>query len=166
MAQPYRTFNSYLREIFGTRVYRVPLDAGFTCPNRNGQRAFGGCTFCDERGAGAPTINSRASIEAQLASGIESSRRRFGAGKFLAYFQAFSNTYAPEAVLRSLYDAALEHPDVVGLCLGTRPDCVPDNVLDLIEQYSHRTLLWLELGLQSAFNNTLTLINRGHTAEE
>lgn len=166
MDRPYRTFNTYLRETFGQRVYRVPLDAGFTCPNRDGTRAFGGCTFCDDRGSGAPTIKSELALREQLQEGIARIRRRFRAKKFLAYLQAFSNTYAPEAVLRSLYDTALEHEDVVGLAIGTRPDCLPDNVLDLIAQYAKRTFVWLEVGLQSAFDQTLASVNRGHTAAE
>lgn len=166
MTDRYRTFNNYLLETFGARVYRVPVDAGFTCPNRDGTRAFGGCTFCDDRGSGAPTIKAELSVREQLASGIERIRRRFKAEKFLAYFQAFSNTYAPEAVLRSIYDTALENPQISGLIIGTRPDCVPDNVLDLIAEYDKRTFVWLELGLQSAFDQTLEKINRGHTVEE
>jgi radical SAM protein (TIGR01212 family) len=162
----YRTFNNYLREYFKARVYRVPIDAGFTCPNQDGVKAFGGCTFCDERGSGAPTIDSRLSVKQQLESGIERIRNRFKATKFLAYFQAFTNTYAPEGVLRALYDIALENKDVVGLCIGTRPDCLPDNILDLLAEYHSKTFLWLEIGLQSSFDRTLSLINRGHTAEE
>src|SRR6185295_14469998 len=146
MTHPYRTFNRFLTETFGARVYRVPLDAGFTCPNRDGSRAFGGCTFCDDRGSGAPTIDARLSLKNQLSEGIARIRRRYGAKKFLAYFQAFSNTYAPEAALKNLYDAALEEEDVVGLCIGTRPDCVPDNVLDLLADYAKKTFVWLELG--------------------
>lgn len=166
MDRPYLTFNNYLKSVFGTRVYRVPLDAGFTCPNRDGTRAFGGCTFCDDRGSGAPTINAQLSVSRQLAEGIQRIRRRFRAKKFLAYFQAFSNTYAPEGVLRALYDTALAHPDVVGLCIGTRPDCVPDNILDTLSEYDRNSFVWLELGLQSAFDRTLATINRGHTAGE
>lgn len=162
----YRTFNNYLREYFRARVYRVPIDAGFTCPNQDGSRAFGGCTFCDERGSGAPTIDNRLSVKAQLESGIERIRERFKATKFLAYFQAFTNTYAPEGVLKALYDVALENKDVVGLCIGTRPDCLPDNILDLLAEYNRKTFLWLEIGLQSSHDRTLSLINRGHTAEE
>ena len=162
----YTTFNKFLLEQFGTRVYRVPIDAGFTCPNRDGTRAFGGCTFCDDRGSGAPTIDARLSVKEQLHTGIERITKRYKAKKFLAYFQAFTNTYAPEAVLRSLYDTALEHPDVVGLCIGTRPDALPDNVLDLLARYNEKTFVWLEVGLQSAFNRTLAAINRGHSVEE
>jgi uncharacterized protein len=162
----YNTFNNYLREQFGTRVYRVPIDAGFTCPNRDGVRAFGGCTFCDDRGSGAPTLKSNLAVKEQLQEGIERIRKRFKANKFLAYFQAFTNTYAPEAILKNLYDIALEEPDVIGLCIGTRPDCLPDNVLDLLADYNKSTFVWLEIGVQSTVNRTLDLINRGHSAEE
>jgi radical SAM protein (TIGR01212 family) len=160
------TFNNYLREKFDARVYRVPIDAGFTCPNRDGARAFGGCTFCDDRGSGAPTISMELSVQQQLRSGIERVKKRFKAQKYLAYFQAFTNTYAPEAVLKRLYDLVLEEEDVIGLCIGTRPDCLPDNVLDLLAEYQQRTFVWLEVGLQSAINRTLDRINRAHTAEE
>lgn len=166
MAELYKTFNSFLRERFGTRVFRVPLDAGFDCPNRDGTRAFGGCTFCDDRGSGAPTIKTALDVRSQLEAGINRVTRRYKATKFLAYFQAFTNTYAPEGVLKMLYDTGLDHPDVVGLCIGTRPDCVPDNVLDLLASYHEKTFVWLEIGLQSAFDRTLDLINRAHTAAE
>jgi radical SAM protein (TIGR01212 family) len=166
MAHPYRTFSSYLKERFGESVYRVPIDAGFDCPNRDGTRAFGGCTFCDERGSGAPTIKTAVNIQEQLAHGIRRVQRRYGAKKYMAYFQAFSNTYGPEGALRMVYDAGLDHPDVVGLCVGTRPDCVPDNVMDLLAEYNQRTFVWLEMGLQTAVNRTLDVINRAHTAEE
>jgi len=166
MSTYYRTFNNYLLETFGERVYRVPLDAGFTCPNRDGVRAFGGCTFCDDRGSGAPTIEQARSIKTQLESGIERVRKRFKAKKFMAYFQAFTNTYAPEGVLRELYDTGLDHPEVVGLCIGTRPDCLNDNILDLLEEYHRKTFLFLEVGVQTIHNRTLDVINRGHSAEE
>lgn len=166
MSELYKTFNTFLRERFGARVFRVPLDAGFDCPNRDGTRAFGGCTFCDDRGSGAPTIKTVLDVRSQLESGIKRVTRRYKATKFLAYFQAFTNTYAPEGVLKMLYDTGLDHPDVVGLCIGTRPDCVPDNVLDLLASYHEKTFVWLEIGLQSAFDRTLDLINRAHTAAE
>lgn len=162
----YRTFNHYLKDHFGERVYRLPIDAGFTCPNRDGTRTFGGCTFCDARGSGAPTIDARLSVKEQILKEMARVKQRYKAKKFLAYFQAFTNTYAPEGVLRQLYDVALEQPDIVGLCIGTRPDALPDNVLDLLAEYAEHTFLWLEVGLQSGKNETLAAINRGHTAEE
>lgn len=166
MSLPYRTFNSFLVEKFGERVYRVPIDVGFDCPNRDGSKAFGGCTFCDERGSGAPTILGGSAVKAQLLDGIERIQRRYKAKKFLTYFQAFTNTYAPEGVLRNLYESGLDHPDVVGLCIGTRPDCLPDNVLDMLAELNEKTYVWLEIGLQSAHNRTLDLINRAHSSEE
>lgn len=162
----YRTFHRHLKEIFGERVYRISLDAGFTCPNRDGTRAFGGCTFCDDRGSGAPTIDNTLALSEQLNTEMARIKKRFKARKFLAYFQAFSNTYAEVGKLRALYDVALAHPDVVGLCIGTRPDCLGNDVLDLLSEYNERTFLWLEVGLQSSKNDTLALINRGHTAQE
>jgi radical SAM protein (TIGR01212 family) len=162
----YRTFNQHLKEKFGEKVYRVPIDAGFTCPNRDGARAFGGCTFCDDRGSGAPTIDLKLSVQQQMQTQMAHIRKKFKAKKFLAYFQAFTNTYAPEAVLKELYETALNEPDVVGLCIGTRPDCLADNVLELLSEFNQKTFMWLEVGLQSVFNETLERINRGHSVEE
>ncbi len=166
MPHHYRTFSSYLHEYFGVRIYRVPLDAGMTCPNRDGTRAWGGCTFCDGSGAASPEINTADSVHEQLESGIQRVRARFRAKKFLAYFQSYSNTYASEAVLHQLYNAAIEHPDVGGLIISTRPDCLPDNVLDLLADLSRRTFLYLEIGLQSACNRTLERINRQHSSDD
>ncbi|MBX9687606.1 MAG: TIGR01212 family radical SAM protein [Candidatus Obscuribacterales bacterium] len=166
MTQPYRSFNSYLQEKFDAIVYRVPIDVGFDCPNRDGTRAYGGCTFCDERGSGAPTINTATAVKQQLLDGIKRIKRRYKAEKFLAYFQAFTNTYAPEGILKVLYESGLQHPDVVGICIGTRPDCVPDNVMDLLAEFNEKTFVFLEMGLQSAHDRTLDLINRAHSAAE
>jgi radical SAM protein (TIGR01212 family) len=166
MSTYFRSFNNYLRDTFGARVYRVPLDAGFTCPNRDGTRLFGGCTFCDDRGSGSPMIKHAVNIREQMAVGINRVRTRYKAHKFMAYFQAFTNTYAPEGVLRELYDASLEDPEVVGLCIGTRPDCLADNILDLLVEYDRKTFLFLEVGVQTIHNRTLEAINRGHTSEE
>ncbi len=163
---PYRTFNQYLVDKFRARVYRVPIDVGFDCPNRDGTKAFGGCTFCDERGSGAPTINAAVAVKQQLDEGVLRIQKRYKAQKYLAYFQAFTNTYAPEGILRVLYESGLDHPDVVGLCIGTRPDCVPDNVLDLLAEFNQKTFVWLEMGIQSVHNRTLDLINRAHSSEE
>lgn len=166
MTRRYRAFSGYLTELFGPRVFRVPLDAGFTCPNRDGTRSWGGCTYCDGRGSATAVVNAELSVRDQLADGIARIRKRFKARKFIAYFQAFSNTYASVEALKSLYDTALAYEEISGIVIGTRPDCLPDDVLDLLSEYSKRTFLWLELGLQSAFNETLDLVNRGHSAEE
>ena len=165
--QRYRSFSRYLKETFGERVQRIVLDGGFTCPNRDGSKAWGGCTYCDAHGSG-PGPEARAlPIREQVARSIaRASKAHRPAQKFLAYFQAYTNTYAPLERLRSLYAEALEHPDVVGLCISTRPDCVPEPVLDLLEEFAGRTHLWLEMGLQSASDETLRRIRRAHTVDE
>jgi uncharacterized protein len=163
--QRYRDFNAYLRELFGERVQKIPLDAGLTCPNRDGTLSRGGCIYCDSRGSGTGAmIHHGLSIREQMRKGSEWAGKRYGARKFIAYFQSFSNTYAPLEILKGLYDQALMHPGVVGLSVGTRADCVTPEILDLLRAYGNRFLVWLELGLQSAHNATLVRINRGHDA--
>ena len=162
----YRSFNRYLREIFGCRVQKIPLDAGFTCPNRDGKVGFGGCIYCGSRGSGTGAYKNRIPLGEQIRAGIEGGKRRFGECKFIAYFQAFTNTYALLERLKSLYDEALRHQEIVGLSIGTRPDCAPDEVLDLLEEYARRCHLWVEYGLQSAHDHTLELINRGHNVAQ
>lgn len=158
----YRPFSRYLREIFGCRVQKIPLDAGFTCPNRDGRVGLGGCIYCGPRGSGTGAYENGVPLGEQIRAGIESGKRRFGKCKFIAYFQAFTNTYAPPERLKSLYDEALRHQEVVGLSIGTRPDCAPHEVLELLEEYARRCHFWVEYGLQSAHDYTLELINRGH----
>jgi uncharacterized protein len=159
---PYRDLNSYLKGRFGERVQKITLDAGLTCPNRDGRVGTGGCLYCNARGSGTGAWVRGQGITTQIETGIARLTRRYGASKFIAYFQSFSNTYAPTARLRELYDAALAFPQVVGLSVGTRPDCLPDEVLDLLAGYARDRLVWLELGLQSAHDATLQKINRGH----
>ncbi len=166
MEKRYYPFSRHLRETFGCRVHRITLDGGFTCPTRDGTLSLGGCIYCGERGSGSGAHRSGFSIAEQMIRGIEMGQRRFKAQKFMAYFQAFTNTYAPVERLRALYDEALRYEEVVGLAIGTRPDCVPEPVLDLLEEYSHRTYLWVEYGLQSAHDRTLRLIKRGHTVAQ
>jgi uncharacterized protein len=161
----YRDFNTYLKEIFGERVQKITLDAGLTCPNRDGTLSKGGCIYCDSRGSGTGAMTHHGlSIQAQMERGSEFAEKRYGAEKFIAYFQSFSNTYAPLGILKTLYDKALTHPGVVGLSVGTRPDCVTPEILGLLSTYRDRFLVWLELGLQSAHDRTLQRINRGHDA--
>jgi radical SAM protein (TIGR01212 family) len=161
----YRDFHTYLMEIFGERVQKITLDAGFTCPNRDGTLSRGGCIYCDSRGSGTGAmIRQGLSIREQMERGCAFARKRYGAEKFIAYFQSFSNTYAPLSTLERLYDQALEHPGVVGLSVGTRPDCITPEILALLSGYRDRFLVWLELGLQSAHDATLQRINRGHDA--
>src|ERR671923_2972255 len=157
----YVRFADHLRRTFGCRVHKVCIDAGFTCPNRDGTVAVGGCIYCNN--ASFSPGNRRLSVTAQLEQGKHFLRQRYGAQKFIAYFQAYTNTYGDVQVLQSLYDEALACEDIVGLAIGTRPDCVPDAVLDLLADYATRTYLWLELGLESGHDRTLVQLNRGHT---
>ena len=158
----YNSFSEELKRIFGCRVHRISVDAGFSCPNRDGTISTGGCIYCGGDGSGAVGIARSESIQAQLEQGKEVMRRKYKAGKFLAYFQPYTNTHAPVERLASLYDEALAVDDVVGLIIGTRPDCLPPETLDLLAEYSRRTYLWLELGLQSPLDRSLQLLNRGH----
>ncbi|MFO7785685.1 MAG: TIGR01212 family radical SAM protein [Thermodesulfobacteriota bacterium] len=159
----YRDFNSYLRECFGERVQKISLDAGLGCPNRDGTLSSKGCIYCDHRGSGSGAyLEGGLSVEEQLRRGALFASRRYGARKFIAYFQSFTNTYAPVSVLRSLYERALAYPGVVGISVGTRPDCVDDDVLDLLASFRDRFMVWVEYGLQSAHDETLRAINRGH----
>jgi len=155
----YYTFNDYLFKKFGKKVYKITLDAGFSCPNRDGTISFGGCIFCDDSGSFSMAHSSRLSIKEQVQTAILNLPKRFKAEAFLAYFQAFSNTYAPVETLKKVYDEAFSDERVVGISIGTRPDCVDEEKLDLISSYKNP---WLELGLQSAHDKTLRLINRGH----
>ena len=162
MQKRYNDLNSYLRGLFGCRVQKISLDAGLTCPNRNGTIATGGCIYCNARGSGTGAHARDISIREQLIEAKSYLARRYKAKKFIAYFQSFSNTYAPVERLKALYDEALTVEDVVGLSIGTRPDCVDDQILTLLQGYARHHLVWLEYGLQSANDVTLSAINRGH----
>jgi radical SAM protein (TIGR01212 family) len=159
---PYRDLNSYLKGRFGQRVQKITLDAGLTCPNRDGRVGTGGCLYCNDRGSGTGAWARGLSLPEQMSAGLAAMARRYGAARFIAYFQSFSNTYAPQERLRQLYDAALAFPGVAGLSIGTRPDCLEDDVLDLLADYARERLVWLEMGLQSAHDRTLARLNRGH----
>ncbi len=162
---PYLDLNTHLRQRFGERVQKITLDAGFTCPNRDGRVGVGGCLYCNARGSGTGAWVAGLSISEQLQEGISRLNRRYGARRVIAYFQSFSNTYAPLTRLRSLYQEALAFPQVVGLSVGTRPDCLEEEVLDLLCSYARICLVWLELGLQSAHDATLKRLNRGHDVD-
>ena len=163
MSRPlYRDLNSALKERFGCRVQKISLDAGLTCPNRDGTVGTGGCIYCNPLGSGTGRSSSQ-SIKEQLEAGKNALKRRYKAEKFIAYFQSFSNTYTRPDKLAALYREALSVPDIVGLAIGTRPDCVDKAVLDLLEDLNRETFLSLEYGLQSAHDATLQVINRGHT---
>ena len=160
--QRYNQFSQELKRVFGCRVQRLSVDAGFTCPNRDGSVGTKGCVFCGGKGSGSYGILHGASVAEQLEHAKEVMVRKYKAARFIAYFQSYSNTYAPVERLRALYDEALGVPDVVGLIVGTRPDCLPGETLDLLASYARRCYFWLELGLQSHLDRTLAAIGRGH----
>ena len=162
----YYDLKSYWQNTFGCKVFKLPIDAGFTCPNRDGAVASGGCIYCDGRGSRLRQAGNLPSVTEQIRRGKEYYTKHRNAGKFIAYFQTFTNTYGPVDKLKKLYDEALAEEDVIGLSVGTRPDCVSDDVMNLIQDYAKRTHMWLELGLQSIHEKTLTFINRGHSAED
>jgi len=163
-AKRYYDLKSYWVNRFGCRVHKLPIDAGFTCPNRDGNIAAGGCIYCDGRGSALREAGPLPSVGDQIRRGKAFYRKHPKAEKFIAYFQTFTNTYAPVEKLRKLYDEALAVEDVIGLSIGTRPDCVPDETLALIRSYAERSHVWLEFGLQSIHDRTLERINRGHDA--
>jgi len=158
----YRDYNTYLLSLFGCRVQKISVDAGLTCPNRDGTRGHGGCIYCNSRGSGTGAAQRGQTITVQLEAAKAFLKQRYKARKFLAYFQSFCNTYGPLPRLQGLYQEALAVPDVVGLAIGTRPDCVADELLDCLAELAQTHLIWLEYGLQSAHDATLALINRGH----
>lgn len=162
MKKRFYDLNSYYRDLFGCRVQKISIDAGFTCPNRDGAISTGGCIYCNEKGSGSGSFQKGMSVSDQLASGMKILSRRYKAEKFVAYFQSFSNTYGPIDRLERLYQEALSFKEIVGLSIGTRPDCISEPVLELLCAYASDYLIWVEYGLQSAHNKTLALINRGH----
>lgn len=162
---PYNDYGTWIRSHFPFRVQKLSIDAGFSCPNRDGRTGTGGCIFCDNRTFNPTYCDSRRSIREQIEAGKRFFGRKYPEMKYLAYFQAYTNTYAPVDRLRAMYEEALAADDVVGLVIGTRPDCMPDALLDYLEQLSRRTFLIVEYGIESANDATLLRINRGHTFE-
>ncbi|MDH5361041.1 MAG: TIGR01212 family radical SAM protein [Gammaproteobacteria bacterium] len=156
------SFGSAMRSKYGEKVHKVSINAAFTCPNRDGSKGIGGCSFCNNNSF-SPVSTKQAAISEQIDAGQAVIRRRTGAEKFIAYFQAYTNTYAEVDYLRQQYDLALQSENVIGLSVGTRPDCVPDAVLQLLAEYQQQGHeVWLELGLQSAMDESLQRVNRGH----
>lgn len=158
----YNAFSDELKRTFGCRVHRISVDAGFTCPNRDGSVGTEGCIYCGGAGSGSFGISRGAPVAVQLAQGKEVMVRKYKARRFIAYFQSYSNTYGPAERLKRLYDEALAVEDVVGLIVGTRPDCLAPETLDLLADYARRSWFWLELGLQSPLDRTLAFLKRGH----
>ena len=165
MCNRYNDLNTYFQSIFGCRVQKITIDAGLTCPNRDGTISTGGCIYCNTHGSGTGAFARGLSLTDQLLQGKAFLSRRYKARKFIAYFQSFSNTYAPPEILKPLYEEALAVEDIVGLVVGTRPDCVHEPVLDLLQTYTPNYLIWIEYGLQSASDKTLEFINRGHDVQ-
>jgi radical SAM protein (TIGR01212 family) len=160
--KPYRDFASYLRSKFGRRVQKIPVDAGFTCPNRDGTVGVGGCLYCSADGTASPVIMRELSIEEQVKRGIDRVRRKYSNPLFMVYFQPHTNTYAPVEVLSECYFKSLAvDKGIVGLAIGTRPDCLGEEVLGFLTEFLDREI-WIEIGLQSMHDKTLALINRGH----
>jgi uncharacterized protein len=158
----FHTWNYEMREHFGTKVFKVMLDAGFTCPNRDGTIATGGCTFCSARGSGDFAGSRRDDLVTQFATVRDRQHKKWPNAKYIGYFQAYTNTYAPVEELREYYEAILQQPGVVGLSIATRPDCLPDDVVEYLAELNQRTYLWVELGLQTIHEHTSLLINRAH----
>lgn len=163
----FNSYNEYFKKEFGERVQKVSIDAGFTCPNRDGTLAFGGCTYCNNDAFNPSYCQPHKPIKQQLEEGIEFHLKRYRrANKYLAYFQTYSNTFAPLEKLKKIYEEALSHPNVIGLVIGTRPDCIDDEKLEYFSQLNKNNYLIIEYGIESCNNKTLEKINRQHTFEQ
>ncbi len=164
--RPYFAYKDYLQQRFGGRIQKVSVDAGFTCPNRDGTKAFGGCTYCNNVSFVPPYCKPGMSIAQQVGSGVEYLSKRYSVDQFLVYFQAYTNTYAPLDHLKSLYEQALSHPQVLGLAIGTRPDCVDEKKIEYIDSLARAHYISIEYGLESIYDRSLIDINRAQTFAE
>ena len=162
----YNDFGSFLKRHFPFKVQKISLNAGFTCPNRDGSKGLGGCTFCNNQTFNPEYCHTEKSITLQLEEGKAFFASKYPEMKYLAYFQAYTNTYGELQGLIKKYEEALAVPDVVGLVIGTRPDCMPDDLLDYLTELNKRTFLLVEYGIESTYNRTLERINRGHSFEQ
>jgi uncharacterized protein len=163
----FNAYSNYFRNIYGARVQKVSIDAGFTCPNRDGTKGTGGCSYCNNDAFSPSYCIPEKSVTKQIDEGIEFHRKRYrSAGSYLAYFQSYSNTYAALDKLRDLYSEALDHPQVVGLIIGTRPDCIDSEKLNYLSELSREYYIAVEYGIESCYDKTLARINRGHTFRE
>ena len=158
----YLSFNKYLKDKFGQKVYKISLDAGFTCPNRDGKAGTQGCIFCSKGGSGDFAESREMSITEQIESGKKKVEKKIKSGKYIAYFQAFTNTYAPVEILRQKYEEAINHPDIVALSIATRPDCLGDDVLRLLNEMNKIKPVFVELGLQTIHQKSAKYIRRGY----
>ena len=163
----FNAYSNYFRRIYGARVQKVSIDAGFGCPNRDGSKGFGGCTYCNNDAFNPSYCQTARSVSEQIGEGIKFHKWRYDeAVSYLAYFQAYSNTYAPLETLKKLYEEALRYPGVVGLIIGTRPDCIDDEKLEYLKELTSRCYVAIEYGIESCYNKTLVRINRGHSFED
>lgn len=162
MKEKINTINNYLKERFGEKIYKVSLDGSFTCPNRDGSLATGGCIFCSESGSGEFTGDKKDTIYNQINKQIKFIEKKFTGNKYIAYFQNFTNTYASVDYLEKIYYEALSHPNIVGLAIATRPDCLSDEILALLDKINKETFLWLELGLQTLNDEVADFFNRAY----
>jgi radical SAM protein (TIGR01212 family) len=162
----YSDYNTYLRQLFGQRVQKITIDAGLSCPNRDGLLSRKGCIYCNSKGSGSGLFARGLSIKEQIKTGKVGMIKKYKAKKFLAYFQSYSNTYTTCDHMKQMFDEALSCDGMVGMAIGTRPDCIDTQKLDLIESYTNKYLVWLEYGLQSAHDATLKIMNRGHTVKD
>ena len=158
----YLSFNKYLKNKFGQKVYKISLDGGFTCPNRDGKAGTRGCVFCSKGGSGDFAESREMSITEQIESGKKKVEKKIKSGKYIAYFQAFTNTYAPVEILRQKYEEAINHPDIVALSIATRPDCLGDDVLRLLDEMNKIKPVFVELGLQTIHQKSAKYIRRGY----
>ena len=158
----YLSFNKYLKDKFGQKVYKISLDGGFTCPNRDGKTGTRGCIFCSKGGSGDFAESREMSITEQIESGKKKVEKKIKSGKYIAYFQAFTNTYAPVEMLRQKYEEAINHPDIVALSIATRPDCLGDDVLRLLDEMNKIKPVFVELGLQTIHQKSAKYIRRGY----
>lgn len=158
----YLSFNKYLKDKFGQKVYKISLDGGFTCPNRDGKTGTRGCIFCSKGGSGDFAESREMSITEQIESGKKKVEKKIKSGKYIAYFQAFTNTYAPVEILRQKYEEAINYPDIVALSIATRPDCLGDDVLRLLDEMNKIKPVFVELGLQTIHQKSAKYIRRGY----
>ena len=162
MVMNYLSLNTYLKNTFGCKVYKLAIDGGFTCPNRDGTIGTRGCIFCSGYGSGDFAASRNLSITDQIESAKQRVKGKINDGKYIAYFQAFTNTYAPASELRAKFSEAINHKDVVAISIGTRPDCLPEDVLDLLDELNRIKPVWVELGLQTIHKNSAQFIRRGY----
>ncbi len=165
MVLPYNDFGNWLRSKFPFKIQKISIDAGFSCPNRDGKISRGGCSFCDNNTFNPPYCDRNKTIRQQVELGKQFFKRKYSDMRYLAYFQAYTNTYGDVEILKVMYEEALDTEDVVGIVIGTRPDCVDTKILDFLESLSRQTFVIVEYGIESANDDTLRRINRGHTFE-